>query len=343
MTLRTKDFERRASTAGLTRAIIVLGLVACGFIVTDTAEQASAAQRSRPGDSIIPQKLSLPPCTKPGVATLDVSSGSAGNGNVDPRWRIVSAPSGASLSTPAPAYGYTPSSLPWAAASAPAMWIVPWQGGSWGSTAVNGHYVYELKFNVPAGYSSISVGGQCRADDQGTITVNGNTVPSCSGFSGAVGTFSSPAVVGTNTIQVDVHNGPLPVGDTSSDPTGAMINATVRGMCSPAPEIPEGDHYLCYNLNKPYKTVIDLQDQFGTYKFNVFAITRLCNPVQKRHNNRVYPIRNKNLHYVCYRGETHQVKRQVVTNNQFGPDTLTVVGPTEVCLPSGKMELHPGE
>jgi hypothetical protein len=120
-----------------------------------------------------------------------------------------------------------------------------------------------------------------------------------------------------------------------------MVRATLRATCTPPPQIPRGDHYLCYDVNKPWKAVVTLRDQFGPYQFYVTAITRLCNPVEKRYNGRVSPIANRDLHYVCYRGKTHTVSRTVVVNNQFGSTTLTVKGPTELCLPSGK-SLHHG-
>ncbi len=104
-----------------------------------------------------------------------------------------------------------------------------------------------------------------------------------------------------------------------------------------------GDHYLCYDVKKPWNTFVTLRDQFGTYQFHVFAITRLCNPVEKRYKGRATSIRNPALHYVCYRGETNRTNRSVFINNQFGSAMLRVTGPTELCLPSAKRELpHDG-
>jgi hypothetical protein len=121
--------------------------------------------------------------------------------------------------------------------------------------------------------------------------------------------------------------------------TGANVPATGAEVPGgqPPPEIMQGDHYLCYEVNQQIKPIIvTLRDQFGTYSAHVFLITRLCNPVQKMYQGRTFPIRNPRLHYVCYRVETKTGMRRVMINNQFGPSTITVKGPTELCLPSIK-------
>jgi len=100
-----------------------------------------------------------------------------------------------------------------------------------------------------------------------------------------------------------------------------------------------GDHYLCYNTKVPVSIDVLLKDQFGTFKFHAYAISRLCNPVAKTYKGATTEIRNPTLHYVCYLGKTETITRSVQINNQFGPAMLKVTGPTELCLPSVKKEI----
>lgn len=286
--------------------------------------------------------VTLPPCERPMSVKIDLSTGTTNGtpnavGAADPKWHIGSTPAGSGV-TPPTTYSimaYYSNNGTWAIPTG-ATWIQPYKAsadGNANSAAPNGHYIYSLSFFVPAGYTSIQVGGTCRADDGATMSLGSNSSSACGGYNGAAGpAFNFAGALGANTLQADVQN-------TGGGPTGLLANAAVTAECRPLPPIPQGDHYLCYNTDRPWKEDVVLHDQFGAFKFHAYAITRLCNPVEKRHGDKVYKIERKDLHYVCYRGETQYIDRAVRINNQFGLTDLKLKGPTELCLPSGKMEL----
>ncbi len=337
--------QTRATRAGWAACGVALGCV-LGMTAYAADEKAGQPPPSvQPGDGR--SVVQLPPCDRPMSVKIDLSTGTTNgvtnsNGTLDPKWQLVAAPSGTGFTTPVPVYSRGPYYSYWATPAAPATWVTPWQaGGNFDATAVGGIYRYAVAFNVPSGYTNIQVSGQCRADDEGKVSLNGtqNMSPPYCHFpaSSPIGTFNFSGQTGANHLRVDVQNGPGT--KTTNDPTGLMVQATVTAECRPLPPIPKGDHYLCYNTERPFKQDVVLRDQFGTFKFHANMITRLCNPVEKEHDGKISPIRNKELHYVCYRGETEVVGRSVLINNQFGSTTLDVRGPTELCLPSGKMEL----
>jgi hypothetical protein len=182
----------------------------------------------------------LPECTEAGQTfTLDLSTGATNGtanapGIVDPKWQVFSAPTATGLTN----FPVSPFSIPpytgfWATPTAPSTWIEPWPGTSanLGATAVNGLYQYGLNFNIPhplSVYTSISLAGQCRVDDGGTLWLNSSPTQSCGPFSGTAGSFSfiGPASfqAGANTFHADVQN-------TGGAPTGLMIAATLKAVC----------------------------------------------------------------------------------------------------------------
>lgn len=331
---------RRAAVAGVAAS--------CAFVVLGQAQEdvSRPASERDSGTKILPVKgaVRLPPCDRPMSVKIDISTGTTNGtanayGAADPKWRIGSTPTGSGV-TPPTTYSikaFANNAGPWAVASG-ATWIQPWQptaNNEAKSPTPNGHYLYSLSFFVPPGYTGIQVGGTCRADDAATMTLASGS-SNCGGFSGPAGTVNLTGALGMNTLQADVQN-------LGQGPTGLLVNAAVTAECRPLPPIPKGDHYLCYNTDRPWKEDVVLRDQFGIFKFQTYAITRVCNPVEKRHGDKMFEIDRKDLHYVCYRGETHYINRAVRINNQFGPADLKLTGPTELCLPSGKVELGHAE
>lgn len=208
--------------------------------------------KAPPYDPVVAE---LPRCTSTSAGqtvTLDVSTGtdlsgaSVPNGNVDPKWALVAAPGGVALG---PSYAVPSFPLPWVAATSPAKWITPWPtGGGGGGAGPTGNYQYQLRFNIsnPASYSSISIGGTCHADDGATISLNGNLIPSCNGFSPTPNvTFNATSgfVPGPNVLDVNVNN--IPEGS----PSGLLMMAGVKGVCAPPPPPPPSID-CCAPLNK---------------------------------------------------------------------------------------------
>jgi hypothetical protein len=111
------------------------------------------------------------------------------------------------------------------------------------------------------------------------------------------------------------------------------------GVCFPAP-FPTVDHYKCYEAkgHAPRETV-NLEDQFGKeLGVQVGTPAFFCNPVNKNGEG----ILNPEVHLTCYEIKSDDGrKRDVVVENQFGDQTLTVDKPKLLCVPSGKTAVVP--
>jgi len=182
----------------------------------------------------------LPECVQTGqTVTLDVSTGTTNGsanppGTVDPKWQILSAPTGSNV-IPPNTYSIPPFSPFWAAPplSPAATWIEPFPGTTAVSPTSNGTYAYELDFDIPqplSYYSSISIAGSCRADDAATLSVNTSPTENCGGFNG-----NTPPVVfssfPTSVFQPNINKFHADVQNLGGGPTGLMISATVTAVC----------------------------------------------------------------------------------------------------------------
>jgi len=102
------------------------------------------------------------------------------------------------------------------------------------------------------------------------------------------------------------------------------------------------DHFKCYTA-RPAKTfrprTVTLVDQFGTGTVRVSRPRTLCNPAQKN----AEPLQNTKAHLVCFgttAPATQPSPRTVLVENQFGRQTLTVLSPDSLCVPSTKKLLR---
>ena len=107
------------------------------------------------------------------------------------------------------------------------------------------------------------------------------------------------------------------------------------GECEHPP--PPNDHYKCYRTlqtdGKFAKRDVDLEDQFATTVASVLTPRRFCNPVNKNGEG----INDPTAHMMCYRiTEPRLQRRQVVVENQFGVQTLTVLRAYDLCVPAEK-------
>ena len=109
------------------------------------------------------------------------------------------------------------------------------------------------------------------------------------------------------------------------------------------PPIPKGNHYVCHpaKVEKFAERKASFADQFGAIDVVVTGITRVCTPAEKRYNNQITPVVDKSLHLVCYSIKPSQAQKlpKVLTNDQFGPETIVLAQPNEICLPAGKLPL----
>ena len=91
--------------------------------------------------------------------------------------------------------------------------------------------------------------------------------------------------------------------------------------------------------NDPFaQRTVSLHDQFEIERAKVLRPVSLCAPVEKKG----VPIADSVTHLTCYAIQdlSRNVKpggRLVVVRNQFGVETLTVVRPQTLCVPSTKM------
>jgi hypothetical protein len=131
-----------------------------------------------------------------------------------------------------------------------------------------------------------------------------------------------------------------------------------KWLCTPASKTLEGppgppptdlDHYLCYDVRTESprfsSETLGLTDQFHSETARIDRAREHCNPVEKRRDGRApEPIKRPEEHLVCYRIVTTSplfTARDVFTLDQFGPETLRVVAPRRLCVPSEKIEEVP--
>ncbi|MCC6850094.1 MAG: hypothetical protein IT294_16450 [Deltaproteobacteria bacterium] len=108
----------------------------------------------------------------------------------------------------------------------------------------------------------------------------------------------------------------------------------------PAPlDQPSIDHFQCYVVRnaRTRRSRVTVTDQFGTMTLDLKRPSRLCTAVDKRNEG----ILNPDDNLMCYEVRTSSGTRRftgpggpVYIDNQFGPDTLKVTRPTELCVPS---------
>ena len=101
------------------------------------------------------------------------------------------------------------------------------------------------------------------------------------------------------------------------------------------------DHFKCYAVvsgQLPTQQVVDLLDQFHNEpQVQVVNPDFFCNPVEKTHNAQVFPITHPDDHLLCYRISAQPFSTSVQTNNQIGPENLSVVFPSDLCVPTQKL------
>lgn len=127
----------------------------------------------------------------------------------------------------------------------------------------------------------------------------------------------------------------------SSQPLLAQVDTPSSAAAIP-PFAPDAalplNHFFCYQIttSQPVSETVRLQDQFDTKpkKAKVGAAVRLCNPVQKTHDNKVTEILYPNDHLLLYRIGTHRAEPsiEVQVRNQFGVAQLAVYTPAEVLM-----------
>lgn len=125
-------------------------------------------------------------------------------------------------------------------------------------------------------------------------------------------------------------------GLTSNGRKQLTLEQALRAQHGVYPAQPRLEHFKCYDVKARRKfraRRVQLTDEFGAAAATVVKPLDLCNPVQKNKES----LQNRTDHLKCYAIRSSQFKRRTVrVRNQFGPDTLNVVKPKTLCLPSSK-------
>jgi hypothetical protein len=102
------------------------------------------------------------------------------------------------------------------------------------------------------------------------------------------------------------------------------------------------DHFTVYDVDWETAPVIEedvyLEDQFGAVSATVLNAVAFCNAAQKVHGDIVTPISNPDHHLTIYEIEYPDEPQQwqVLVENQFGVQDLTVWGPIGLAVPTQK-------
>lgn len=105
------------------------------------------------------------------------------------------------------------------------------------------------------------------------------------------------------------------------------------------------NHFECYPVRKgtPLGMKATLIDQWHTERsVEVQEPLMFCNPAEKVHAKKKYPIVNAAAHLVCYRlGGVGPFEQRAMILNQFNKTALTVTGADRLCVPSRKLKAVP--
>ncbi len=115
-----------------------------------------------------------------------------------------------------------------------------------------------------------------------------------------------------------------------------MLVPTAKSLTGPADPLTRPiDHYKCYKVGGVKKKVsgLSVTDQFGTIVVDVKKPLHLCLPAIK---NDEAALVDPSTALMCYKvnGLRQDVRPEVQTFNQFGPDKYDFFGPRDLCVPS---------
>ena len=105
---------------------------------------------------------------------------------------------------------------------------------------------------------------------------------------------------------------------------------------------PPGDHFTCYKVKRTrgaakfVERTVTVADQFQSVTSTVLKPIRLCAPANKNNEDPGAPLHPD--HLLCYKTKSTTKFGTIdkTIENQFGPDTVTLIHRRELCLPSLK-------
>jgi hypothetical protein len=118
-----------------------------------------------------------------------------------------------------------------------------------------------------------------------------------------------------------------------------MVPAAKSTVAEPPPlAAPAVDRFECYRMTHARRRVtgVNIEDQFGAIVVDVKRPMRLCMPTSQNGSS----ILDADAQLVCYQVRVSAFSPAVAppfsvfTNDQFGPETLQRLRPTEICVPA---------
>lgn len=125
-------------------------------------------------------------------------------------------------------------------------------------------------------------------------------------------------------------------------PSSFLVPTTASETAPPAAPTPETDHLTCYKIRvskgtprfRPLRGAI-VEDGFGPLAVDVRKPTLFCAPTNPE--NEAPGAESHAAHLTCYKARARSVfapRTGVHAHNGFGPETLDLLGVSDVCLPS---------
>ena len=152
-------------------------------------------------------------------------------------------------------------------------------------------------------------------------------------------------------LAVQPHSLHIQVGNQFGDAQRLRISGTPKMLLTPTQKRPHDrpkglDHFLCYKVQEgeSINAVIKLRDQFRRYKkVRVLDPIMHCNPVKKRHDGGITPIKHPEAHLVCYtiRQRDLDPPQTRKTANQFERAYIRAKTAVRLCVPSTKNVVVP--
>jgi hypothetical protein len=153
-------------------------------------------------------------------------------------------------------------------------------------------------------------------------------------------------------LAVQPHSLHIQVGNQFGDAQHLRISGTPKMLLTPTQKRPHDrpkglDHFLCYKVQEgeSIDDPVKLRDQFSGYKTRVLDPIMHCNPVKKRHDGGITPIKHPEAHLVCYtiRQRDLDPPQTRKTANQFERAYIRAKTAVMLCVPSTKIWLDPGD
>jgi len=124
-----------------------------------------------------------------------------------------------------------------------------------------------------------------------------------------------------------------------------IVTGRAKFLAVPTQKDPHGppfnlDHFNCYAVTNgnPVVATVGLSDQWFQSTHKLARPILFCNPVQKNHNGKVFPILHPNDHLTCYKMTPQSFDKTVQLHNQFGDPLFQSRQADMLCVPTLKLQ-----